>query len=311
MLIAGETTISSSTAVSRQAVGRNSRRIRRRSRCGSDPSAAAASFRRAELPHGVAATGSVHRAHSAARSRRSPTTRSCPTARRPRWSRRAARRVAVPAADGLAERVRRDPRPRRRLFRLGPAGVNVPAARRYLPGTMVLETSWGTGSGWIIVRDVLLIGPGTTRTSARTHIAARRPTTTPTTCCCARPLRQRRGRDRWTASRCSTTAGQAGALVLHRRRLHEASRLARHRPELRLDRPTCGSASRARAPARAPDEGGRAPRSARSTGRARAARRTSTRPTSGWSGPRTTGSTGSTAAPSPITPGAATCSAAR
>nr|WP_249012372.1 glycoside hydrolase family 15 protein [Conexibacter sp. DBS9H8] len=43
-------------------------------------------------------------------------------------------------------------------FRLGPSGVTVPAARRYLPGTMVLETSWGTGSGWMIVRDVLLIG---------------------------------------------------------------------------------------------------------------------------------------------------------
>jgi hypothetical protein len=35
----------------------------------------------------------------------------------------------------------------------------VPAGRRYLPGTMVLETSWGTQTGWIIVRDVLLIGP--------------------------------------------------------------------------------------------------------------------------------------------------------
>ncbi len=34
-----------------------------------------------------------------------------------------------------------------------------PAARRYLPGTMVLETSWGTPTGWMIVRDVLLIGP--------------------------------------------------------------------------------------------------------------------------------------------------------
>ncbi len=44
-------------------------------------------------------------------------------------------------------------------FRLGPADVTVPAARRYLPGTMVLETSWGTTTGWIIVRDVLLIGP--------------------------------------------------------------------------------------------------------------------------------------------------------
>jgi alpha,alpha-trehalase len=45
------------------------------------------------------------------------------------------------------------------IFRLGPDGVEVPAARRYLPGTMVLETSWGTRGGWIIVRDLLLIGP--------------------------------------------------------------------------------------------------------------------------------------------------------
>jgi GH15 family glucan-1,4-alpha-glucosidase len=44
-------------------------------------------------------------------------------------------------------------------FRLAPADVDVPAARRYLPGTNVLETSWGTSGGWIIVRDVLLIGP--------------------------------------------------------------------------------------------------------------------------------------------------------
>ena len=44
-------------------------------------------------------------------------------------------------------------------FRLGPADVDVPAARRYLPGTNVVETSWGTSGGWIIVRDVLLIGP--------------------------------------------------------------------------------------------------------------------------------------------------------
>jgi GH15 family glucan-1,4-alpha-glucosidase len=44
-------------------------------------------------------------------------------------------------------------------FRVGPADVRVPAARRYLPGTMVLETSWGTPTGWIIVRDVMLIGP--------------------------------------------------------------------------------------------------------------------------------------------------------
>ncbi len=44
-------------------------------------------------------------------------------------------------------------------FTVSPSYVKVPAARRYLPGTMILETSWGTDSGWIIVRDALLIGP--------------------------------------------------------------------------------------------------------------------------------------------------------
>src|SRR5687768_1045479 len=44
-------------------------------------------------------------------------------------------------------------------FRLGPDGVTVPVDRRYLPGTMVLETSWQASGGWIIVRDVLLMGP--------------------------------------------------------------------------------------------------------------------------------------------------------
>jgi alpha,alpha-trehalase len=45
------------------------------------------------------------------------------------------------------------------LFRLGPSDAQVPAARRYLPGTMVLETSWDAPGGWIIVRDLLLMGP--------------------------------------------------------------------------------------------------------------------------------------------------------
>jgi GH15 family glucan-1,4-alpha-glucosidase len=61
------------------------------------------------------------------------------------------------------------------LFRLGPDGVNVPAARRYLPGTMVLETSWGTRGGWVIVRDVLLIGPWH-HESERSHSHRRSPT---------------------------------------------------------------------------------------------------------------------------------------
>jgi alpha,alpha-trehalase len=44
-------------------------------------------------------------------------------------------------------------------FRLAPVDTSVPAGRRYLPGTMVLETTWGTRTGWIIVRDVLIVGP--------------------------------------------------------------------------------------------------------------------------------------------------------
>jgi GH15 family glucan-1,4-alpha-glucosidase len=44
-------------------------------------------------------------------------------------------------------------------FRLGPAEILVPAGRRYLPGTNVLETTWQTRTGWLLVRDALLIGP--------------------------------------------------------------------------------------------------------------------------------------------------------
>jgi GH15 family glucan-1,4-alpha-glucosidase len=44
-------------------------------------------------------------------------------------------------------------------FRLGPYGVSVPAARRYLPGSLILETTWQTNTGWLIVRDALVMGP--------------------------------------------------------------------------------------------------------------------------------------------------------
>src|SRR5437763_3794508 len=60
-------------------------------------------------------------------------------------------------------------------FRVWPAGINVPASRRYLPGTMVLETSWATGAGWVIVRDVLLIGPWHHQ-EERSHTHRRAPT---------------------------------------------------------------------------------------------------------------------------------------
>jgi GH15 family glucan-1,4-alpha-glucosidase len=44
-------------------------------------------------------------------------------------------------------------------FRIGPHGIDVPAARRYLPGSMVVETTWMTPSGWLFVRDLLTVGP--------------------------------------------------------------------------------------------------------------------------------------------------------
>ncbi len=44
-------------------------------------------------------------------------------------------------------------------FRVAPFGVAVPAARRYLPGTLVLETTWQTPTGWLVVRDALIMAP--------------------------------------------------------------------------------------------------------------------------------------------------------
>ncbi len=44
-------------------------------------------------------------------------------------------------------------------FRFGPSDIMVPAGRRYIPGTMVLETTWMTRTGWVVVSDALLMGP--------------------------------------------------------------------------------------------------------------------------------------------------------
>jgi alpha,alpha-trehalase len=44
-------------------------------------------------------------------------------------------------------------------FRFAPANASVPQDRRYLPGTMVLETTWHTPTGWLVVQDVLVMAP--------------------------------------------------------------------------------------------------------------------------------------------------------
>jgi alpha,alpha-trehalase len=44
-------------------------------------------------------------------------------------------------------------------FRFGPGRARVPQYRRYVPGTMVLETTWQTPTGWLTVHDLLVVGP--------------------------------------------------------------------------------------------------------------------------------------------------------
>jgi GH15 family glucan-1,4-alpha-glucosidase len=46
-------------------------------------------------------------------------------------------------------------------WKLAPVGELVPISRRYEPGTLVIETTWVTPSGWCLVRDALTIGQWT------------------------------------------------------------------------------------------------------------------------------------------------------
>jgi len=44
-------------------------------------------------------------------------------------------------------------------WRVGPYGIYVPAGRRYIPGTNIVETTWMTPQGWLRVVEALTIGP--------------------------------------------------------------------------------------------------------------------------------------------------------
>jgi GH15 family glucan-1,4-alpha-glucosidase len=59
-------------------------------------------------------------------------------------------------------------------LRLAPADTAVPANRRYVPGTMVLATTWQTRTGWLAVRDFMAIGAWH-RTSDRSALHRRTP----------------------------------------------------------------------------------------------------------------------------------------
>jgi GH15 family glucan-1,4-alpha-glucosidase len=59
-------------------------------------------------------------------------------------------------------------------FRLAPVDSAVPAHRQYVPGTMVLATTWQTRSGWLIVNDFMAVGPWY-RTGDRSDLHRRTP----------------------------------------------------------------------------------------------------------------------------------------
>jgi GH15 family glucan-1,4-alpha-glucosidase len=54
-------------------------------------------------------------------------------------------------------------------FRLGPYATFVAAGRRYEPGTNILETTWMTPTGWIVVRDALTVGDWHRNERGTTH----------------------------------------------------------------------------------------------------------------------------------------------
>jgi GH15 family glucan-1,4-alpha-glucosidase len=45
------------------------------------------------------------------------------------------------------------------FLRFGPFGLSHPTAVAYVPGTNVLETTWKTPAGWVMIRDALTMGP--------------------------------------------------------------------------------------------------------------------------------------------------------
>lgn len=54
-------------------------------------------------------------------------------------------------------------------FKVSPRGVIVPLSRRYEPGTLVIETTWVTDTGWVVIHDALTIAEWATADGKRSR----------------------------------------------------------------------------------------------------------------------------------------------
>ena len=138
------------------------------------------------------------------------------------------------------------------FFRFGPSNSSVPDQRRYVPGTMVLETTWHTPTGWMTVEDLLVVGPADDRRTARAvQAGARRLVSRRARCSASPPATAAGSRCRSTACRCSTTGVNAGEWSYDGAGYDRLNLHAR-RPVARRWRAACGSAPAARARTGAP-----------------------------------------------------------
>ncbi len=146
-------------------------------------------------------------------------------------------RVAVPPPAGLAERLRRAARPRRRACSASgrrtrwcrtPAGTS--------PGRWCSRPPGTPPTGWLTVKDMLVMGPPDIG-HRRADVPARaRRRGRAGNAAAHRDLLRRPGRDRHrTACRCSTTARTTGDVELRRRRLRPAASVQSGDLELEME----------------------------------------------------------------------------
>ena len=190
-----------------------------------------------------------------------------------------------------------------------PRGVVVPLSRRYEPGTLVIETTWVTDTGWVVIHDALTIGewaaPEGPGLAPETEHESDRSLLRTATCVDGEVELEMECLPRfgYGVEAADWSGGELGEAVA---RAGDGTEL-RLTSDMESD-PRRRRGSRPGAPARGRDRLLRADLGRRRPGRARAAPR---RRSSGSTRPRSSGAHGCATANSPTTPGASTCSAPR